>query len=66
MIWGCITCEGVGPLTKLNGRMKAPALLDNTLVPFITSLGPGYIFQDDNVPYHRAKSVSFSFIPLRA
>ena len=23
MVWGCITCNGVGPLTKVDGRMKA-------------------------------------------
>ena len=61
MIWGCITCDGVGPLTTVDGRMTAKdytGLLEKTLVPFITSMGPEYSFQHDNAPCHRAKSIS--------
>ena len=33
-------------------------LLEHTLVPFMTTMGPEYVFQDDNAPCHHAKSVS--------
>lgn len=61
MVWGCITCDGVGPMTKVDGRMNAKdyiGLLEKTLVPFMASMGPEYSFQHDNAPCHRAKSVT--------
>ena len=52
MVWGCITSDGVGPLTTVDGRMKAKDyidLLEQTLVSFKTTMGPDYVFQHDNV-----------------
>ena len=61
MVWGCMSCDGVGPLVKVEGRMSGRdyiRLLSQTLVPYIQSLGPEYIFQDDNAPCHRAHTVT--------
>ena len=52
MVWGCITSDGVGPLTTVDDRMKAKDyidLLEQTLVSFKTTMGPDYVFQHDNV-----------------
>ena len=41
MVWGCITSDGVGPLTTVDGRMKAKDyidLLEQTLISFMTTL----------------------------
>ena len=41
MVWGCITSDGVGPLTTVDGRMKAKDyidLLEQTLVSFMTTM----------------------------
>ena len=48
MVWGCITSDGVGPLTTVDGRMKGKDyidLLEQTLVSFMTTMGPDYVFQ---------------------
>ena len=42
-VWGCITSDGVGPLTTVDSRMKAKDyidLLEQTLVSFMTTMGP--------------------------
>ena len=41
MVWGCITSDGVEPLTTVDGRMKAKDytdLLEQTLVSFMTTM----------------------------
>ena len=60
MMWGCISCDGVGPLMKVVGRMNAAdyiKMLNTSLVPYMHSMGPNFVFMDDNAPCHRAKSV---------
>ena len=45
MMWGCISCDGVGRLAKVDGRMTAQgyiSLLRKELLPFMTSLGPEF------------------------
>ena len=61
MVWGCISCDGVGPIVKVEGRMNGKdyiKLLSNSLLPYMRSMGPEYIFMDDNAPCHRAHAVS--------
>ena len=61
MVWGCISCYGVDPLAKINGRMKGKDyidLLSANLLPYMQSMGPRYTFMDDNAPCHRARVVS--------
>jgi hypothetical protein len=62
MIWGCFTRFGVGPLVRLEGRLKAVdyiKVLETHLVPFIKSLDKkNYLFQEDNAPIHTAKKTT--------
>ena len=62
MIWGCVTYDGVGTLTPVNGTIDAQAyinILDDNLWPVIAKnfADKPYVFQDDNAPVHRARSV---------
>ena len=33
MVWGCIPCDGIGPIVKVTGGMKYTNLLSNTMLP---------------------------------
>jgi len=62
MVWGCFTKERLGPLIVVDGTITANTykkLLEEHLLDFMESLDDdiAYIFQDDNAPVHRAKSV---------
>jgi len=60
MMWGCVSGRGVGPLVQVEGRMNADyyiQLLSTHLRPYAQSLGPNFIFMDDNAPCHRARKV---------
>ena len=42
MVWGCISCNGVGPLVKVEGRMNEKdyiKLLSTSSLPFMRSIG---------------------------
>lgn len=63
MIWGCITYDGVGTITVVDGNINAQHyidILDNNLWPVVVRHFPNenYIFQDDNAPVHRAGIVA--------
>ena len=41
MVWGCISCDGVGPLAKIDGGMKGKDyidLLSANLFPYMQSM----------------------------
>lgn len=62
MIWACITWNGVGTLTVVDGNINAQKyieILDSQLWPVVAAHFPdnNYIYQDDNAPVHRARSV---------
>ena len=62
MIWGCITWDGVGTLTVVDGNINANKyieIVDSELWPVVARHFPrnNYIFQDDNAPVHRARPV---------
>lgn len=62
MLWGCITWNGVGTLTVVNGNINANKyidILEEQLWPVVVKIFPtnDYIFQDDNAPVHRARIV---------
>jgi hypothetical protein len=64
MIWVCVTFNGVGTLTTVNGNINAAKyieILEDNLWPVIVRHYPEekYIFQDDNAPLHRARSVQY-------
>ena len=55
MFWGCITFDGIGKLTEIEGNMnttKYVETLGDNVWPVIAKIFPngGYIFQDDNAP----------------
>lgn len=61
MIWGCVTWEGVGTVTAVNGNINAEKyqeILDENLWPAVARHFPAgnYLFQQDNAPVHRARS----------
>ena len=61
MMWGYISCDGVGPLVKVDGRMKAVdyiQLLNTSILPYMSSMVSTFEFMDDNAPCHRAKTVA--------
>ena len=59
MIWGCITYEGVGTLTVVDGNINAQKYIEvvyNFVWPVIARyfLDDNYVFLDDNAPVHGA------------
>lgn len=57
MIFGCITYEGMGTLTIVNGNINASKFIDiieNNVWPIIARhfTNNEYIYQDDNAPVH--------------
>ena len=63
MIWGCMTWEGVGYATKIDGRMDSDLYLQILKDELLNSLEhyglnpPDIIFQQDNDPKHTSKKV---------
>lgn len=62
VIWGCICWNRQGTLTIVNGNINAEKYrksIDNDLWPVVAHHCPqnDFIFQDDNAPVHRARSV---------
>ena len=61
MIWGCMTWEGVGYATKIDGRMDGDlyiSILDDELqatMDFYDVTADNIIFQQDNDPKHTCK-----------
>lgn len=60
MFWGCITFDGVGTLTEIEGNMNTTKYLEtlgDNVWPVIAKIFPngGYIFQDDNAPCHASR-----------
>ncbi|GFV81940.1 DDE_3 domain-containing protein [Trichonephila clavipes] len=62
MVWGCMSSHVVGRLHIVSGTVKAMDYIEklqNKLLPTARNLlgNQSWIFQDDNVPCHRAKVV---------
>jgi hypothetical protein len=63
MVWGCITSQGVGFLTKIEGNMDKElycSILQDELqqtIHYYDLNPPNVIFQHDNDPKHTAKMV---------
>jgi transposase len=60
MFWGCITYQGVGTSTEVEGNINSRKyinILDTYLWPVIARHFPTdeYLFQDDNVPVHASR-----------
>ena len=57
---GCISCDGIGPITKVEGRMNGKdyiRLLSRHLLPYMQSMGSSDVFMDDNAPCHLFQAV---------
>jgi hypothetical protein len=63
MIWGCMTWEGIGYATKIDGRMDGDLYLQILKDELLNTLQyhslnpPDIIFQQDNDPKHTCKKV---------
>ena len=60
MFWGCITYQGVGYFTEVEGNINSRKyinILDSYLCPVIARHLPTdkYLFQDDNAPIHASR-----------
>ena len=63
MFWGCLTINGVGILTPVDGKIdseKYIGVLDDHLWPVITKSFPngGWALQEDNCPVHTSRRTS--------
>ena len=65
MIWGCIGANGVGSLTRIEGKMdsaKYISILQEHLIPSVEKLKlEDFIFQQDNDPKHKSRLTSSFF-----
>lgn len=68
MVWGCMTATGVGELFLCEGRMNSHRyieMLEEVLEPSALKLFdedvPDYIFQQDNAPCHKSRTVTSWF-----
>ena len=62
MIWCCITYQGIGNLTPVEGSINSTRYINifkENLWPIIACNFPqnDYIFMDDNAPVHKARVV---------
>ena len=64
MIWGCMSYDGVGPLTIVNGSVICAKYRRILQKDFLRSVaerqrrGKATILQDDNAPVHRKKVIA--------
>lgn len=64
MVWGCITYDGVGPITIVDGTVtgsKYCSILQEHFLPVVVErrhIGKATTLQDDNAPVHRARVVT--------
>ena len=57
MVWGCINVQGVGCLSKIDGKLNGERyidILENSLIPttHMLTILDGWIFQQDNATCH--------------
>ena len=62
MVWACITADGPGPLTFVNGAIdskKYVNILEEHLIPFLDEIPLSkrfqVVFQQDNAPPHSSQ-----------
>lgn len=65
MVWGCFSRDGVGPIHRIEGIMDQTMYLNiikTVMLPHAKGkMGRGWVFQQDNDPKHKAKSVADFF-----
>ena len=61
MVWACMTAKGPGPIIRVDGHVNAKKYIDiltNVVEPYMDQNMPiASIFQHDNAPCHKAKTV---------
>lgn len=61
MVWSCFSAKGVGPLHRVVGildRFGYEDILETKMRPFaLQSIGPNFLFQQDNDPKHTSKHI---------
>lgn len=58
MIWGCMSAKGVGRLAFIEGKMDSKLycqILEENMLPSLTSVGRRGVFQQDNDPKHTSR-----------
>lgn len=69
MVWGCFSGRGMGPLYHIEGimdRFKYKDILETVMWPHADRcLGRKFIFQQDNDPKHKSKTVQDWFLQHR-
>ena len=61
MVWACMTAKKPGPIVRVDGHVNAKKYIDiltNVVEPFMDDNMPiSSMFQHDNAPCHKAKTV---------